>query len=98
MASNPTSPTTPAVTTPSVPLTFIVTARPDSAPARAMAITQARPTLMPAVRAAAGLAPAVSSRKPSTVRLSSHQMKATTSRATMNPRCTRRLVPGNSRG
>jgi hypothetical protein len=54
-----------------------------------------RPTLIPAVRAAAGLAPTARSSNPNTDRLSSQATPAVTSTASTIPRLTRSAPPND---
>ena len=68
-------------------------ASPASPPASSMASTQVRSTLIPAVRAALGLAPTVRNWKPIVLRFSSHHTPAAASRASRKPALIRRLGP-----
>ena len=58
-----------------------------------MTSTQLRSTLIPAVRAALGLAPTVRNSKPVVLRSSSHHTAAAAARASRKPALTRRLGP-----
>ncbi|CAH0327640.1 hypothetical protein SRABI128_06307 [Microbacterium sp. Bi128] len=60
-----------------------------------MVITRmvARETLMPAVRAALGLAPTARNSKPSVERFSSHETNTVAAMASRNPRCSRYWLP-----
>ena len=66
---------------------WMVTAPPSPArpPASSMASTQVRPTLIPAVRAALGLAPTVRNWNPVVLRASSHHTPPAAASATRNP-------------
>ena len=68
-------------------------ASPARPPASSMTSTQLRSTLIPAVRAALGLAPTVRNSKPVVLRSSSHHTPAAAASASRNPALTRRLGP-----
>ena len=64
---------------------IVEAARPARPPEISMTSAQLRSTLMPALRAARGLAPTVRNWNPMVLRLSSQATPATAARATRNP-------------
>ena len=98
IASKPTLESMPGTTwkevAPSVRM--IAPARPARPPAISIACTVELDTLMPAVRAAAGLAPTARSRKPMVLRESSHQTPSAAATARMMP--TLKSRPAAERG
>ncbi len=91
MASNPISPAMPLPRAYSVapPRIWLAPAMPARPPAMIMTPASARLTLMPAVRAAFGLAPTARNSNPMVERSSSHQTKAAAPSARRNPRFSR---------
>src|SRR5690606_21994054 len=77
IASKPSEPAMPAVSTFSVPATCATPAAPASAPARAIARMVVRATLMPAVCAASGLCPTARNSKPTVERLNIQEIRMT---------------------
>src|SRR5260370_32847457 len=67
------------------PCTIVEAARPARPPAISITSAQLRSTLIPALRAARGLAPTVRNWKPIVLRLSSQATPATAARAIRNP-------------
>ena len=91
MASNPISPAIPLPSAYSVapPRIWLAPAMPARPPAITMTPASARLTLIPAVRAAFGLAPTARNSNPMVERSRSHQTKAAAPRASRNPRFSR---------
>lgn len=95
MASKPSEPAMPPVRNCSVPCTCAEPARPASRPATVMATTVTAPTFMPAVRAAAWLAPTARRRKPRVERSSSHHTTTVATTASRKAALRRKPSPSS---
>jgi hypothetical protein len=94
--SKPMLPATAGVRACAVPSTCVAPPRPARPPATTMSSVYVFATLMPAVFAAAGLAPTARSSKPNADRLSNQAIAAVTRTASTMPRLTRRAPPSEA--
>ena len=95
MASKPILPATPPVIAFSVPNTGAVAARPARAPESVIVMMITKGTLMPAVLAASGLAPAARISKPKVDRSKSHHTKMQARIAAMMLKFSRNPLPSS---